>query len=353
MGDFATQPGIDCDIDIVSVTVLSYLDIIVASFCNFLIVRYLVVRFLERSHTCCGPFTQAKQILPYFFLLHGLGDVCFCLLKVCTVGYTDIPLVGKDISITLVSLICPTSIFAGLTLYYVVVINFLKGYACMMTPASRDKVYSRYLHLLMASYSIPVLVFFVSVAPFVGLKDYSLRKVTAQTYLIGLGLISAFYGVLYALAIRFLLQEITIHIANSSINSDDITQVLNRLRAAYYAGSMLFLAVFVSYLICGSWNFILRKSSYVFLVIQIASHPFVTTLILTVSRISNPNKNLQNINVRHNNMVAIHPGEDTDRRMKVSHYYYFHLFLFFKCHFSPSFNVFFFLVFILFLILDF
>lgn len=345
VGDFAWEAGIDCDISIAAVTALSYIDLIVASTCNVLIVRYLAVRLLDRSTSFCSSFNQARGILPYFFLVHGLGDVIFCLLNLYTHRNLELmPIVGTDISITIIACICPLSIFCGLTLYYVVIINFLKGYAVMMSPSSRDKVHSRFGNLLLASYSIPLGAFVGSAAPFVGLAHPGERKLTAQIYLIGIGLIAAIYGSLYALAFGFLLKEIRLHMLTSTMINHDIKLVLSRLRAAYYAGSMLFFTAFIAYFICGVSDYLLRKSSYVFLIIQIACHPFVTVLILTVSRISNANPKLSN---RNNNIVAIHPDAGTEMWTKVSTVFYLFLcflFLFFLFFLFLVFSFFFFLL---------
>ena len=179
-----------------------------------------------------------------------------------------------------------------------------------MAPESKDKVDIRFHHLLTSSYSIPLLSFIASSAPCVGLFYISMQKGGAVIYLVGYGLIAAFYGVLFALALGFLTTEIKKHIANSTMDCGDLTFVLWRLRAAYYAGSLFFTTALTAYLIFGVWDYLLRKSSYIFLVIQIACGPLVTALILSVSRISHVHRSHRSVPVRvtaDRTAAAVHP----------------------------------------------
>ena len=299
-GDFVQQSGLDCDINLGGLTALAYIDLVVALLCCAMILRYLIVRILRRkknSSICPSTYAEffvARTIFPYFFLLHSVGDLVFCVLKLYS---KEIPLVGTDIALTIVAAFCPVAIFCGLVLYYIVIINFLKGYAYMMAPESKDKVDIRFHHLLTSSYSIPPLSIIAAFAPCVTLRYPEYQKGAGGMYLVGSGLIAAFYGTLYALALGFLITEIRLHIENSSLECKDLALVLWRLRAAYYSGAMLFSIALFSYGIFGAWDYLLRKSSYIFLIIQIACGPLVTALILSVSRISHFHRSIRSIPV--------------------------------------------------------
>ena len=250
-------------------------------------------------------------MLPFFFLLHGIGDTTFCILKLQP---KNIPLVGKDVLLTIIAFICPMSMFSGLVLYYMVIINFLKSYSCMMSAESKVKVEQRFLKLLISSYAIPIFLFLFAISPCIGLSYPIYAKIFARIYLIGIGLISGYYGALYGLAFCFLVREIEIHVSSSKDIGEDILLVLRRLKIAYYAGTSLFAMVMVSHLLCGCYDNLTTKSSYVLLIIQILSQLVVTTLILTISRISNVSRGPQSLGTETSSMM--HPRVEV-KRLKV------------------------------------
>ena len=284
----------------------------VASICNFLILKHILVRLLDRQVLFSTICNQPRSILPFIFLIHGIGDTTFCLLKLLS---KETPLVGTDVLITIIAFICPSAMFLGLVLYYIVIINFLKSYACMMSAESKEKVEQRFLKLLVSSYAIPIFMFIFAISPCIGLNYPIYERIFAKIYLIGIGIISGYYGALYGLAFCFLINEIEIHTLSSSDIGVDLLLVLRRLKLAYYAGTSLFAMVMVSHFLCGCWDFLTNKSSYVLLIIQILSQLVVTTLILTISRISNTNKNNPSL---HSDMSSsMHHSRIDIRRLKV------------------------------------
>ena len=316
-GDFAMTDGINCDINIQALRALSFVDLTVASICNFLIVKHILIRLLDRNVPFSAVYSQAKSMLPFFFLLHGIGDTTFCILKLHS---QNIPLVGKDVMITIIAFICPMSMFCGLVLYYMVIINFLKSYSCMMSVESKEKVEQRFLKLLVSSYAIPIFLFVFAISPCIGISYPIYAKICARIYLIGMGFISGFYGALYGLAFCFLVREIEVHVFSSTDIGEDILLVLRRLKIAYYAGTSLFAMVMVSHLLCGCYDELTTKSSYVLLIIQILSQLVVTTLILTISRISNVNKGPQSFHTETSSVM--HQRIDI-KRLKVRKFLFF------------------------------
>ena len=139
------------------------------------------------------------------------------------------------------------------------------------------------------SWTIPPLSVLPSLLPLFGLGFPEYVPIFGMVYFLGSGLLALAYGLLFNFALGFLLQELRIHLEHKTgSSSDDIYQIYGRLRTAYFAGSASFLIIGFSYLIFGSWEVLLRKSSYLILIIQITVHPTFTVLILTVSRISHP-----------------------------------------------------------------
>ena len=263
---------------------LIYVNIIGSSICNLLLLRYFVVRIIAKKKLFFLS-TDPKSVFPLFFLLHGIGDFIFSVLKIASPVR---PVVGRDVSITLMAVFLPVLCFCGLVLYYSVIINFLKGYSRIMRKESRDKVDQKFAILLKRSYWLPPLSMLPCLLPLIGLGLPEYTTQFGMTYLIANGVLALLYGALFNFALGFLLQELDINLKEreSDIGSDDLRLVYSRLKAAYFAGSGSFVMIGFSYLIFGSFQVLLRKSSYLILIIQITTHPVFTVLILTVSHIS-------------------------------------------------------------------
>lgn len=265
-----------------AITALSYVDICGSTICNLLLLRYFIVR-------CCAKkklfflSTDPKSLFPLFFLLHGIGDFIFAVLKVTS---SERPLVGRDVSVTLVAVFLPVFCFCGLVLYYGVIINFLKGYSRIMKRERREKVDQKFAVLSRRCYLLIPMSFVPCILPLVGLGYPANAAIFGMAYLIGNGFLALCYGFLFNSALGFLLAELNTHLKERSGDSDDIKLVYDRLQLAYLIGSGAFVFIGFAYLIFGSWYILLRKSSYLFLIIQITTHPLFTILILTVSRIS-------------------------------------------------------------------
>jgi hypothetical protein len=221
--------------------------------------------------------------MTFFFLLHGIGDVTFAALKLSS------KVVGRDVSITLIAFFLPVFCYCGLLLYYSIIVKFLKGYSRMMAPESREKVEKRFALLLARSLIVPILSVVPCVMPLIGIAYPQFIMEFGRAYLIGNGLLALLYGIFYFLALGFLLQELSIHMGHTGGGSEDIRTVHSRLLLAYRVGSAALFTIGFSYCLFGSSRVLLRKSSYLFLVIQITTHPTFTILILTISRITHNN----------------------------------------------------------------
>jgi hypothetical protein len=251
-----------------------------------LILRFLIIRCIEKKSVFIFQ-KNSRSLFPLVFLLHGLGDVIFAILKVGTENSS----VGIDLPITIVAFFNPFFFLVGLVMYFMVIIKFLDGYARMMSPSSRAKVekrssiFKRFVTLI-----IP-LNFVFAILPVIGVKYTKYAEAFAITYLAGLGLIVFFFCAIFNITIGFLMTELDSHMKNSSHSSmNDIKPIYSRLRAAYYVGTSLTATVGTSYVIFGVWQYLRIKSDYLFLLVQITIHPVATVLILTVSHISHPNQ---------------------------------------------------------------
>lgn len=164
--------------------------------------------------------------------------------------------------------------------------KFLKGYSRMMAPESREKVEKRFAILLSKSLIVPPASIIPCVMPLVSIAYPQYVEIFGMIYLIGNGILALVYGSFFYLALGFLLQELSIHIERTVNKSEDIQTVYRRLLLAYRVGTAAFTVIGFSYCVFGSSEVLLRRSSYLFLIIQITTHPTFTVLILTVSRIT-------------------------------------------------------------------
>ena len=280
-GDFTTSSELECDIDLVALNGLSIAVICFTIVCNLLTFRVFIIRSMSKTLSFCS--TDPKSVFPIFFLLHGIGDFLFAVLKLHSQNRL---IVGRDAPVTVVAAFLPIFCYCGLVLYARVVMKFLEGYSCMMSPESRGKVERRFASLHSKCSLIPLLAIVPSSLPLFSIVYLQYTRVFGMAYLIGNGLLAMCYGGFFYLALGFLLEELTSYIKTSTTVADDILIVYNRLRLAHRAGTLLFLTLGVSYVIFGSCEDLVRHSSYLLLIIQILTHPTLTILTLTVSHIS-------------------------------------------------------------------
>ena len=286
LGDFAVVPYQNCGINEAAITALAYVDICGSTICNLLLLRYFIVRCLKKKKLFFMS-KDPRSLFPLLFLLHGIGDFLFAVLKV---SYDVRPIVGKDLSVTIIAVFLPLFCYIGLVLYYAVIISFLRGYSRMMRTESRLKVDIMFVRLSKYAQWIPPIAFLPCIMPAIGLIRPEYTDIFGTLYLLGNGILALFYGLLFNFALGFLLQELYLHLdhlkSSGGGDSNDIQLVYDRLYLAYRIGSVGFVVIGFSYIIFGSWQVLLQMSSYLFLIIQIVVHPTFTILILTVSQIS-------------------------------------------------------------------
>ena len=308
MGDFTTSSGLDCDVDQRALSVLSILVICFATVCNLLTFRVFIYRCMSKTVSFCS--TDPKSVFPIFFLLHGIGDFLFAVLKLRSQNRL---IVGRDAAVTVVAAFLPIFCYCGLVLYYRVVMKFLKGYSCMMSPESKGKIERRFASLQSKSFLIPLLAIVPCSLPLVSIGRPQYVTVFGMAYLIGNGLLAICYGGFFYLAVGFLLEELTSHIKTSTAVAFDILTVYKRLRLAHRAGTLLFITLGTSYVLIGCSENLIRHSSYLLLIMQILTNPTLTILTLTVSHISH--RKIVNLDPTYSfAMVAEHHSAHSETR---------------------------------------
>ena len=279
VGDYSIIDGVDCDINKASVKGLSVIDICQSSIFVVAVTRYLVVRLLAKK---AMKVTDPKILAPIAFLIFGVCDLVIALLKVV---YKEPQIIGRDVMFSAISTLFSFSVFLGLTAYYLVILQFLKGYARLMTSASREKVNFRFSVLRACSWVIVPLCVPTSLSSLLSPFYPKYMQVFAMVQIIGSGVLVFIYGVMFITALGLLMIELNSHIEVSK-NDHDIQLVYRRIKAAYYIGGTLIIGGSSSMIIFGAWPFLLRKSTYMLLFVRIIGVPLFSVLLVTLCKIA-------------------------------------------------------------------
>jgi hypothetical protein len=149
--------GFHCDISKSAIIALSVITIAVNSICIILIVIYIFKECRRRKKLYFVSY-KAKALFPIFFLIHSFGDVIFNIVSLISNGEDAI---GYNTGITVVASLLPVCFFTGLILYFRLIIGFLNGYAKMMSPASAEKVKTRFATLSYFSWYVYIYALYI------------------------------------------------------------------------------------------------------------------------------------------------------------------------------------------------
>ena len=282
LGDFSVEYGVHCDINLAAVTNTYYLILVCNTVCMLSIIRYFIVRCIEKRSILIITF-DPKSIFPFFFLACMVIVTSISILKII---HKDQQIIGRDVAMTFLGTLLPLFAQWGLVIYFFVVIRCLKSYTTMMTAERSVRVVRRFAKFSTICLMIPPTSFMYSVLPLVGLSYPAYESKFAVVYLIGNGINAWLYGALTSLSMSFLLKELQNQVESFPETSRDIRQVLRRLTYAYYVIASMSFIIGASYIVFGCFRYLLARSTYLFIFQQLTCPPSSTILILTVSRMS-------------------------------------------------------------------
>jgi hypothetical protein len=216
----------------------------------------------------------------------GVFIVIFGLCKVVQPDGQQ-PLVGQDLSISLVFFIILNAFFIGIAMYIQVIVKFLRSYSIMMTRESGDKLINRLNYISFVSSYLLLAVLITSIIPLISIPypSQSIEIVTA--FLCTLAVEGGLVGLICLNFLTFLIKELNIYIESVEANlSKDIRTVVYRLNIAYMIGCWTTFLYVSILLISVSSSLVLHASSYLLLFIYIATTPWTFYLVVTVSRVS-------------------------------------------------------------------
>lgn len=285
-GDFWIQKGIYCDVNTSVITVMCIISIIVTSVSALLSLRYFAVRCIERKKFCSK--VESKFLFPVMFLLYKLCIIFWAIVKISN-GRNQ-PNIGSDLCLTISTSILSFFLFAGFVFFYFIVIGFLKDYLVDMnqTPISVIEKFemnvtaiSRFAWLI---FPLGLIIFSV---PSVGLAFPQYQKTFAKTFLIGTGVIGLIFITIISFSCRLLLVELYKHIKNvsgTSNESNDLKRVYDRLNISFKFMIIVCTTGCCGLIAFGCIDFLLSKTTYLLLILQITMPIVLALLLSTISR---------------------------------------------------------------------
>jgi hypothetical protein len=269
---------------------MGYAIIITSSILNVLIIWHYI-RLAKRLKTIFVLTRQYKTLFPFCFLIVGISNVIYGLLKVLYPNEEQ-PLVGRDVSISLMAFTITGFGFTGLVIYLHAIIEFLKGYSRMMILASRERIKKRLNILGRMSWFIPPAVFSFGILPLIanGISSPSQSERLGKAHLIGFSLSCLSYTLICCNCLSLLIKELRIHNNSTAINSiNDVKVIIFRLNVAYCAicsyGSVAGLLL----LVFGCSDYLFNLTTYFLLFAYTSVSPGLYALVNTVSRLSTTN----------------------------------------------------------------
>lgn len=286
-GDLSLDSRINCLTNYEAVKSLGYLIIIIPSISIILIIRHYI-QLAKRLKTVCVLTRQHNRLFPFCFLIMGIASVIYGILKVIYPNEEQ-PLVGRDISISLMVFIITGSLFSGVVLYLHVIIEFLNGYLCMMTNEVRVRVSKRLNLLGRISWFIPPAVFFCGILPLIATGIPSESEKLGRAHLIGFSVSSLCYTMILCNCLSLLIQELRVYINSApDYYSSDVKLVALRLNTAYYWIAGLGSVFGLLLLLFGCSSFLFNLTTYFLLIAYTCVSPGSYALVMTVARLYTP-----------------------------------------------------------------
>ena len=299
MNDYSIVEGDNCTINISSIMHLSIVDLIFAASFLFVILRYISIRL--RTITCRSM--EPKSVCTFTFAAVGVVDF---LLAISKFAFGKPEIIGRDIGPSVLQLLFTFFCFISLTLYYRVVLKFLKGYSRMMSTNDRNNLRHSYDVLQKYSWLIVLFSLPVSAAPILAYCYQSHILILTIVGVAGTGLLVFIYGVFLITAIGLLLAELTPYTKSAtSAFVGDLNVVCMRMRITFYLGGGIIIFGASAMVIFGSWDFLRNKVSYIIIISRIIGMSLFMILTMTLSRIA-PSSSKVGIDSRHESATSSH-----------------------------------------------
>ena len=288
LGAFSTIDGRKCDIHQNSIYGLNIIDTTLVVAYLLLILQHLARR-LHALKDIRLFLSDPKTPCSFIFMFIGISDL---VVSLSAVLYKERKLIGKDTTVSIAAAMFAFFCFVGLSVYFQIMVNFMRNSARLMTAANRHKVLSRLTVLRNLSWAVVPLSIPICMSSIFCLIFPENMRPFAMTAIIGIGLLIFFYTVLYLTALGFIVAELSAYLEKSQSEirgggTNTLFLVCRRLKLAYNLGGSSLLGGAGLMILCGSWDFLFRKFAYVSILLRLNSIFFFIILFVTISGVTN------------------------------------------------------------------
>ena len=292
LGSFSSKEGFKCDIHKDTIKGLNIIETFVVSVYLLLIVQHIIGKKNYSMEYLRTFLTDPKIFCTLLFLLIGISDIVISITKLL---YEEEKILGKDILVSTASTFFLFFCFAGLSIYFQIVLNVLKGSPRLQASRKSIEILNRLATMRNFSWSIVLLSIPISLSAILSAVSPKNSKTFAMIFIIGTGSLIFLYGILYIATLGFIVERLKNHIEELSdiemTGDKSVLQlVLKRLSVAYYVGSGSLLGGSALLILFGSWDFLFRKFAYLSIFARINSIILFTVLFVTISGIPNARK---------------------------------------------------------------
>ena len=289
MDAFSTNSKRICNIHEDAIKGLGIIETLLSSIYNLIILRHLVKRMLV-AKTFKVFFMDGKTFCAFIFLLIGVSDI---ILALSYQTYQQKKIYQNDALVAVSSALFTFFCFVGLSLYFQILLNFLRDSSILSNAKSRNKVISRLTVMQRFSWAVVPLSIPISLSPTFILIYKNHAMVFAMTSVIGIGCLLFLYAMLYFVALGFMIKELSVHIDNSKDilmtgESHDLNFVLRKLNSAYYIGGGCLLSGSTAMVLFGSYDFLYEKFAYLSSIVRINGIFALTLMHLTIAGVPAP-----------------------------------------------------------------
>jgi hypothetical protein len=286
LGFFALVEGLGCDSKDPENSILWSITLILAAISMISILRVLYFRCIKKKTVCIFKY-DASSLFPLTALLSQISTFLLALIKIV---YQNKQLIGRDIATTILYGVFPLLYIITLVNYFSMVVKFLRGSIEGFPSEIRGKVLKRFdclSYLILTASPIAIFSCFI---PIVGIPLPIYRNIFARASMIGHGATALLYGLFTCNVLKLLLLELSSHI-NSVDQVDEAIKIIHkRLHFAYRIISSNCLVVGVTCITFGSWDFLIRKSTYLICVLVCGTSFAFIMLMFTISDVSRPKR---------------------------------------------------------------
>lgn len=282
VSDFAVVPGEDCDINILTIKIMLYTSIVLASISIAYTCRYLYLCHIARM-----TIRDLNVLFPVLFLIHNAYDVIYAIGKVINpMKYV----VGKSIWLSILFSLSMWAGFGGLCMYLLKCAYLLNKLAKVMSSEAQQIVNGIiFTFIIRIEYYLVIIGMFLSLASFGLLVSKSKYIAFGMSIFIGAGVSAAVLSYLFNITVALLLEQLKSSMSSSSseTSSNKIDNVYSTLVHVKNLVNIFALTFAITLILFGAWPFLLRKVVYVMLASAIAFHPVSLILIYSVKLPSN------------------------------------------------------------------